>query len=215
MGEIPDVLHEVLSYLGVPREGIPSYSNSLNELIYCVHELLEKITNGQEPFSSATCTVPAPQLFSEHFPNFLQGALLALRRPYYGVLSVSSSEQNQGRLLQQLEQDVALLRHVSDFVQDVAQWTMDGEAWESRNHELSLYPACDVQHEQAFWKAHQEQVILQISLGFTRTNFISVLRGIRAKTSNVLFFLRKHTSILRAVVLLHGMDHKQWLALTL
>ncbi|BDA51454.1 probable phthiocerol synthesis polyketide synthase type I PpsA at C-terminar half [Coccomyxa sp. Obi] len=58
-----------------------------------------------------------------------------------------------------LQDDLALLRHVTDFMSDIAKWGQSGEESVILDQTFSLYPACDIEHEQAFWKSHQEQVI--------------------------------------------------------
>lgn len=98
-------------------------------------------------------------IFSNGLPNILRNSFKALEVTSNGVLSIQSVEKVRRRVQEQLEQDLALLRHVSDFIIDVSQWAINGDDWRPNEPDLSLYPACDIQHEQAFWKGHQDQVI--------------------------------------------------------
>lgn len=156
MEEAAGVLEAVLQYFDVPIEDATAFTSSLNELVVAADELLLQVR--RQPGRGDGFSVSAPAYFSDRLPNFFQDNFKALRIHEIGRLSCTSLQQHSRPLEQELQDDLALLRHVTDFISDIAKWDQHGVQYVIQDQKFSLYPACDVEHEQAFWKSHQEQV---------------------------------------------------------
>lgn len=156
MGEAAGVLQAVLHYFDVPIEDARDFLNSLNELVLAAVDLLQQVR--RQPGRGDGFSASAPAYFSDRLPNFFQENFRSLIILEYGKLSCVRLQQHSRTLEQVLQDDLALLRHVTDFMSDIAKWGQHGDDLVIPDQPFSLYPACDIEHEQAFWKSHQEQV---------------------------------------------------------
>ncbi len=156
MEEVAGTLQEVLQYMGTSQDDLGHLSRSLVELVSSADALLQTVR--RQPEDAGECTASAPAYFHNRLPNFISSNLKALQIAKDGHVSCNKAEQEGGRLEQLLQEDLALLRHVTDFVGDIAKWSGTEDQCVPFDEHFSLYPACDIEHEQAFWKSHQEQV---------------------------------------------------------
>ena len=156
MEEAAGVLQAVLQYFDVPIEDSAVFLSSLNEVVVAAVESLQQVRG--QPGRDDGFSVPAPAYFIDGLPNFFRENLKAFQVLEHGQFSHTRSQQHSGTLEQMLQDDLALLRHVTDFMSDIVKWGQHADSCNISDQPFSLYPACDVEHEQAFWKSHQEQV---------------------------------------------------------
>ena len=156
MKEVAGTLQGVLQYMEVSQDQLREFSEALLQLVASADSLLQAVCRQTD--GSAKCTTSAPAFFHSKLPNFIRSNLKALQILENASLTCVRAGHDSRRLEQLLHEDLALLRHVTDFVSDIANWSGHGDGLTPIDESFSLYPACDIEHEQAFWKSHQEQV---------------------------------------------------------
>ena len=150
-------LQQVLQYLQVPRDAVPAFRAALPQLADCLEALHSKLAASGVPAGTRICREPAPAFFQRGLPSFLHGSLRSIRLSDKYAECVPD-ETGIASTLHQLERGAALVRHIEDFISDIATWAIAGDAWRPSNESFALYPACDLEQKQAFWQGHQEQV---------------------------------------------------------
>jgi hypothetical protein len=148
-------LQDVLQYLQLPRDAVPALHAALPGLAECIDALYPRLS----PFGAPIATrIRVPAFFQRGLPEFLRTSLRGVSVSD-GNLDCVLDQAGQAPTLQQLERGAALVRHVDDFLGDIAQWADQGDAWRPNDAQFVLYPACDVEQKQAFWQGHQDQVL--------------------------------------------------------
>ncbi len=151
-------MESALQYIGVGTNDVVELCNSLRRTIDIVDGWYTRACQPAQPIDSDSFSLAQIQAPEQRLPEFLQRSLQLIETDSSGQLRLKSHDKNRDRLANELSQDLALLRHAADFVQDIARRvTSDGEAY-FPGDSLELFPVCETEIDQAFWQSHQDQV---------------------------------------------------------
>ena len=155
---VSGAMDSALRYVGSDANGIIELCSSLKKAIEVLDGWYTKACQSEQPFDSDSLSPPSTAALQQRLPQFLQKSLQSIDIGSHGQLRLRTQDGNRDRLANELSQDLALLRHAVDFVQDIARCvTSDGETY-SPGDSLELFPVCDTENDQAFWQSHQDQV---------------------------------------------------------
>ena len=155
---VSGAMDSALQYVGVGASGIVELCNSIENLIEILDSWYTKACQSEEPFDSDSLSPPSTAALQHWLPVFLHRSLQLIEIGSHGQLHLRAQDNNRDRLAKELSQDLALLRHAVNFVQDIARCvTSNGEAY-SPGGSLELFPVCDTETDKAFWQSHQDQV---------------------------------------------------------
>ncbi len=155
---VSSAMESALQYLGVRADEIEELCSSLRQIIEIAEGWYARACQPDQPIDSDSFSLPAARIPQQPLPKSLQRNLKVISADETGQLRVEALHQNRDRLANELSKDLALLRHATDFVEDVARCTTSNEAESSPGDLLELFPACGTENDQAFWQSHQDQV---------------------------------------------------------
>ena len=151
-------MKSALQYIGVDRNNIRELCAFLRELITVSESLYTKACKSDHRSNNDAFSAPAPQLGRLELPEFLKRSLRVLSIHAGGELRAERPHGSRDRLANELSKDLALLRHATDFIEDLAQCTASNEAQHASPSLFELFPACEREDDQLFWRSHQDQV---------------------------------------------------------
>ena len=155
---VSGAMDSALQYIGVDASEVVKLCNTLERTIDVVEGWYTRACQTEQPIDSDSFSRAPTQALPQRLPDFLQRSLQLIETDLNGQLCLKSHDGNRDRLANELSQDLALLRHAADFVQDIARnGTSDGEEY-FPSGSLELFPVCETESDQAFWQSHQDQV---------------------------------------------------------
>ena len=155
MEDASEALASVLSFIQVERDAVPSFLDALHAFADSIDALQVQLA-ASGVLASSGPKVSCPSFFRNGLPDFLAASLRCTRVSNLYVTCPPHADGVQ-RTLQLLERDAALVRHVGDFIAEIARWVANGDGWRPSDQDVALYPACEGEQEQAFWQGNQEQ----------------------------------------------------------
>lgn len=162
MEDAGEALAGVLSFIQVEREAVPSFLDALYAFAEAIDALQVQLA-ASDRLASTGPGLPCPSFFHNGLPSFLAASLRCSRVSGHTV-SYTPHAAGAHRTLELLERDAALVRHVGDFIVDIARWAANGDGWRPACHDVALYPACESEQEQAFWQGNQEQACPHLAI---------------------------------------------------
>ena len=155
---VSSAMESALQYLGVRADEIEELCSSLRQIIEIAEGWYARACQPDQLIDSDSFSLPAARIPQQPLPKNLRRNLKVISADENGQLRVEALHQNRDRLANELSKDLALLRHATDFVEDIARCTTSNEAESSPGDLLELFPACGTENDQAFWQSHQDQV---------------------------------------------------------
>ena len=156
-------MKSALQYIGVNKSNIGELCVFLRGLIAVSESLYTKACKSDHRSNNDAFSAPASQLGKLELPVFLQRSLRVLSIHASGELRAERPHGSRDRLANELSKDLALLRHATDFIEDLARCTASSEAQHAPASLFELFPACEREDDQLFWRGHQDQVCQDLS----------------------------------------------------
>ena len=155
---VSSAMDSAMRYIGVDANEVVELCDTLRRTIDVVEGWYSGACQTDQPIDSDSFSQAQTQALRQRLPEFLQSSLQLTETDSSGQLRLKLHDANRDRLANELSQDLALLRHAADFVQDIARSiTSDGEGY-FPSGSLELFPVCETESDQAFWQSHQDQV---------------------------------------------------------
>ena len=151
-------MESALQYIGVSESNIGELCVLLRGLIAVSESLYTKACKSDHRSSNDAFSAPASQLRGLELPEFLKRSLRVLSIHASGELHAERPHGSRDRLANELSKDLALLRHATDFIEDLARCTASNEAQHASASLFELFPACEREDDRLFWRGHQDQV---------------------------------------------------------
>ena len=156
-------MESALQYIGVSESNIGELCVLLRGLIAVSESLYTKACKSDHRSNNDAFSEPASQLGELELPEFLRRSLRVLSIHANGDVCAERPHGSCDRLANELSKDLALLRHATDFIEDLARCTASNEAQHASASLFELFPACEREDDQLFWRGHQDQVCQDLS----------------------------------------------------
>ena len=151
-------MDSALQYVGVDASAIVDLCCSIKRTIEILDGWHTRACQPEQPTDCDSFNTPSIAALQLRLPEFLRKSLQSIDIDLDCQVRLRTQDANRDRLANELSQDLALLRHANNFLQDIARSvTSDGQAY-SPGGSLELFPDCDTENDQAFWQSHQDQV---------------------------------------------------------
>lgn len=151
-------MEAALQNIGINNDDLKDLCECLRQLIEISEGLYSKVSDADHPFDSDSFSRPAHPALQAKLPEFLQRELRADFIDFDAELRVEALHGSRDHLASELSKDLALLRHATDFVEDIARCITSDEVLDFATSPLQLFPACESENDQAFWQSHLDQV---------------------------------------------------------
>lgn len=159
---VSGAMDSALQYVGVAASEIEDLCSSIKRTIEILDGWHSRACQPDQPTDCDSCNTAPTAALQLRLPEFLQKSLQSIDIGFDCQVRLKTQDANGDRLAHELSKDLALLRHVVNFVQDIARSVAsDGQAY-SPGGSLELFPDCDTENDQAFWQSHQDQVCVAI-----------------------------------------------------